>query len=601
MKEIKNLYLMIRKLLYIMSSKQRKDSIFLLVIIFIGSLFELLGVTAIIPFITAMMSPEEMMRKAYLKKILEVFNIQDRISFCIFLGICIVVIYLIKNVYLTFSAYVQIKFRSGFQKELSVKMLSTYMRRPYTYFLDTNSGVIMRGVGSAVSGVFAILDNLSKLISEALTAILVGIFIIYTDMFMALGVLSLAALCFLGVTLGFKKKMSSVGQTEYKTVALKSAYSYQAIMGHKEIKVMRREGYFVKEYEKAAEAGRKADIAYNFIGVLPERIIESVCVGSLIAVVCIRLATGVSVESFIPKLAAFAVAAFRILPSISRMTGYINKLVYFKPSLEDAYTNMLEVYEYEKNCILQEHEEDIKNDLNFYNKKFNKIQVSNVKWKYDNAKEFVIENLTLEIRRGESIAFIGQSGAGKTTLADIILGLLQPKCGQIKIDDTDIFTIPKAWARMVGYVPQSVFLIDDSVRANVAFGLHENEIDDSMIWDALDRAQLKTFVENLPDGLETLVGERGVKFSGGQRQRVAIARALYYNPEILVLDEATAALDTETEMAVMEAIESLQGYKTLIIVAHRLSTIKNCNHIFEIKNGTAYERTFDEIETKEIK
>ena len=223
------------------------------------------------------------------------------------------------------------------------------------------------------------------------------------------------------------------------------------------------------------------------------------------------------------------------------------------------------------------------------------ICLENVSWKYPNADGRVIDGLNMVILKGHAVGFVGASGAGKTTLADMILGLLPTETGAIKMDGVDIKSIPLTWSRTIGYVPQSVYLTDDTIRNNVAFGIEKEQIDDVLVWEALQQAQLKTFVESLPEGINTVVGERGIKFSGGQRQRVAIARALYYDPAILVLDEATSALDNETESAVMEAIESLQGHKTLIIVAHRLTTIKSCDEVYEIVDGKAVKKDMAEI------
>ena len=221
------------------------------------------------------------------------------------------------------------------------------------------------------------------------------------------------------------------------------------------------------------------------------------------------------------------------------------------------------------------------------------VSVENIVWQYEGQTKPVLTDVSLCIHKGESVALIGASGSGKTTLSDILLGLLAPEKGSIYMDGIDIYTIPKIWARIVGYVPQSVFLIDDTIRNNVAFGLRD--VDDSDIWKALEQAQLKAFVETLPAGLDTIVGDRGIKFSGGQRQRVAIARALFNKPEILILDEATAALDNETEKAVMESIDALQGQITMVIVAHRLTTIRNCDSIYEVKEGKAIRRDKSEV------
>ena len=305
---------------------------------------------------------------------------------------------------------------------------------------------------------------------------------------------------------------------------------------------------------------------------------------------------GTNIDTFIPVLGTFAMAAFKILPSVSKIATRVNSLVFYQKQLDATYDYLKAAREYEAEmrAYSQKHigkilDRDVEIEFR------DKLSIQNIKWKYLNSKEYVIDGLYLDIKKGESVALIGPSGAGKTTLADIIMGLLKPEAGTVEMDGKDIFAIPHQWARLIGYVPQSVFLTDDTLRNNVAFGVDEKEISDDKIWNALEKAQLREFAESLPYGLDTFVGERGVKFSGGQRQRVAIARALYENPEILVFDEATSALDNETEAAVMESIDSLQGVKTLIIIAHRLSTIRKCNKIYEVRDGVAVLRDRDEV------
>ena len=303
---------------------------------------------------------------------------------------------------------------------------------------------------------------------------------------------------------------------------------------------------------------------------------------------------GVDLQTFVPQLSVFAVAAFRILPSISKLVGSLNGLMYKRPALEAAYNGLREVEQYEK--LVQEMVDDkldrsCVKEVSF----LQKLEIKDIVWKYPRAQKEVIRDLNLTIQKGEAVGFIGPSGAGKTTLSDLILGLFKPQKGQILVDGIDIYTIPNRWAKMIGYVPQTVYLTDDTLRNNISFGIDESEVDDDKIWKALEQAQLKDYVMQLPEKLNTIVGERGIKFSGGQRQRVAIARALYYDPEILVLDEATSALDNETENAVMEAIDKLQKNKTLIIVAHRITTLKNCDKIYEIKDGKAFEVKKEQI------
>ena len=477
-----------------------------------------------------------------------------------------------------FSSYIQIWFKCGIMKDLSTTMLRDYMKRPYSYFLNVNSAEIIRGLNNDVVNVHLLIESFCKMCSDGLTFFLISCFIIYTDWHMACGIIIAGILCVLVISIGFKSKMKIAGIRYREADAEKNKNAYQAIMGIKEITVMRRRDAFVKKYEEAYEVTRRYDVQSNFMADCPAKIIEMVFVSCLILTIFIRIKQGVEVSNFIPQLAAFALAAVRLLPAISALTSHASRLVFLRPSLLGVYENITAARRYQEEEYVESIEIIDKYTFD------NKIVINNISWKYSETDRNVLENVCMEIEKGDSIGIIGESGAGKTTLVDVILGLLQPQKGNILLEDVvDIYSIPKQWANIIGYVPQNVFLLDDTIRNNITFG--SEVYDDDMIWHALEQAQLKNFVQQLPLGLDTILGERGIKFSGGQRQRIAIARALYYNPEILVLDEATSALDNDTEEALMEAIDLLQGDKTLIIVAHRLSTIEKCNKIFEVKKG----------------
>ena len=301
-----------------------------------------------------------------------------------------------------------------------------------------------------------------------------------------------------------------------------------------------------------------------------------------------------SAVELVPALSAFAMGAFRILPSLGRISSALNTAIYYMPSLNHVYENLQRINDYQEKDY-KESETGAESDRIILK---NGIDIENISWHYKNSDVYVIHNLNLTIKKGTSVAFVGQSGAGKTTLADIILGLLEPQEGKVLIDGNDIYHMGKQLGKIMGYVPQTVYLTDDTIRNNVAFGIEGSDIDDDKVWDALEQAQLKQFVKNLNQGLDTFVGDRGVRFSGGQRQRIAIARALYENPDIIIFDEATAALDNETELAVMESIHALQGYKTIIIIAHRLTTIKDCDEIYEISDGKARSRKYEELTSR---
>lgn len=596
MKDIMTLKQMICHLFYILNKKQRMQMIVLFIVIFIGSLLELLGVSAMLPFVQSILSPEELMNKSYIVFFVRIFNIVDAGSVIVFVGIGIIVIYMLKNAYLMFSSYLQAYFGNKTKKELSILMLRSYINRPYSFFIDQGTAKISQGVSTDTNGVYMLINNSFLLISEFLTAVSIAFYLIVTDWIMATGVIIVGSLCALIIVFGLKSRISRVSSLYRSALVAESKWFHQIVGGIKDILIYCKQNYFMKGYEDAYEESCKSSTYYTFIQSVPERVIETFCVTGILITVLVRLKIGTEPEAFVPSMAVFAMGAFRLLPSISRSTGYVNRLVYYRPFLESAYENMKEAQAFqseleERTRRLQEANEieDFENDFK------SDIRLSDIRWKYKEGKEEVLKGLSLTINKGEAIGIIGSSGAGKSTLGDILLRLYHPQQGEVLMDGIDIDAIPNTWSRVIGYVPQAVFLVDDTVRENVVFG--SENVDDKKVWNALEKASLTDFVRGLPNGLDTLVGERGVKFSGGQRQRIAIARALYDNPQIMILDEATSALDNETEEAVMEAIESLAGSMTLIIIAHRVTTLKSCDRIYEIIDGKAIERDKAEVIT----
>lgn len=590
---LKSLIQIKNKLVYILTDSQKKSAVFLALVIVVRVFFELLGVTAVYPFLQALLTPDVVMENKYLRPFIQFFHIETSRGVLVLIGIALILIYIFKNIYMIFSYYVQYNYSTKVQKELSIKILNSYMSRPYSFFLNINSAEILRACSGDVSGVYAILSCAFDIAAEGLSVVVIGIYIFETDTFMAVSVLLLMALVGGVIILLYKPVMKRLGRKEMDAQAVKSKAIYQTVTGVKELYVMQRKQLFLDEYSRAADDVRRVTRNKDFLAASPERIIEGVCVSGLIGVVVIRLLMGVDVMDFVPQLGMFAMAAFKILPSVGKVSNRITTIVYYNPMLDNIYHVIVKANEYEREQAQYQDMHGSGADDEMDCRFLDKVSIQNISWKYAENKDNVLHDLQLDIKKGESIALIGPSGAGKTTLADIILGLLHPQDGSVYMDGRDVYAMPKQWAQIIGYVPQSVFLMDDTVRANVAFGL--KDVDDNKIWDALQDAQIKEFVESLPYGLDTIVGERGVKFSGGQRQRIAIARALYNSPQILVLDEATSALDNETENAVMEAVEALQGKMTLIIVAHRLTTIRNCDKIYEIKDGKAIERDKEEV------
>lgn len=581
----------------LLTKKQKCQSIRVFGFILIGAIFETIGIAAILPFISAVIEPSALWKNKYIILICNYIPIRTDAELIVFLGISISAVFIIKNIFLMYITYIESRFTSNIRYELSKLMLHSYLKRPYTYFLDTNSAKMIRGINGDVSSVVEIIGCLYKIASLLLMVSGIGIFLIIQDVRLAIGVISLAIVIVLLYVLAIKKKAKQLGVIKRELDAESYQYAYQAINGYKEISIMKRQEYFLQSYTNVTSKTRKIDVLYACIMASPDRIVEAVFLTGIMSLVCWDVVSGSLSSAFISNLAVFAVAAVRILPSLATLSSRVTHLVYLRPALKGISENIKAARDY-TDGILQRETNVLEKVCNISDKWV--MNISHITWKYPNSSQYILEDASAKICCGDAVALVGKSGAGKTTLADIILGLLEPEKGNVYIDNASIFSIPKIWCKMVGYVPQTVYLVDDTIYHNVAFGIQEEEIDIKKIWAALERAQLRTFVECLPEKLNTIVGEHGVKFSGGQRQRIAIARALYYDPQIIIFDEATAALDTETEQAVMEAIEELHGSKTLIIIAHRLNTIKHCNHIFAVENRKIVEKQYGEICGKEI-
>lgn len=584
----------IKQLLYILTSAQKRESIVVFIAMICGSCLELLGVSAMYPFLQAIVDVDILSDKWYVRWIYTFFpNARDK-QIIVFLGVCIMIVFLLKNAGVLLSNYIQIRFSAKFYRELSTHMLDSYMRRPYEFFVNTNSSTIMRGISGDVSSVYQIILCGFQMLAEMINIVLIGGYLIITDAVIAGLSIAVAGVCFVVITLGFKGIMKKSGKRMREAQTWQNRYCYQAITGIKEITVLGRRQAFVKKYEVASKNVEKYTVASGVSSAAPDRIIEGVCMAGIMIVLCIRLVMGIDMGNLVPVLGVFAMGAFKLLPSVSKISSRINQIVFCMPGFDSTYANLKEAERFVDSC-------DIPTETNkdagiSHEVVFNKeIQVKGISWRYSGGSEDILENLSLTIKKGDSVGLIGSSGAGKSTLSDILMGLFEPQKGTVEVDGESIYKHKDQWAQKVGYVPQNIFLVDDTVRANVAFGLPKEEISDEKVWNALERAQIKDFIMKLPDGLDTMVGEFGVKFSGGQRQRIAIARALYNEPEVLILDEATSALDNETEKALMEAIDLLQGTITMVIVAHRLTTIKNCDHIYEIRKGTAIERRREEL------
>ncbi len=428
--------------------------------------------------------------------------------------------------------------------------------------------------------------HVMELIAEIVVCMVLGIFLFSESQSITVIVLVMLVLC-IGIFTTISKKFSKNLGAQCQIYKGK-LYQWvnQSLGGIKELKILNREDYFVDSYEEYFGKYIYGLRINRLIAVLPRYFVEAVCMSSLLLAILVKMFWGQGdITNYISQLAVFAVAAFRLLPAVGKINEHVADILYSYPSLDLIYHDLKQIEE--------EPEAKVKEEMDW---NFGRgIRVKSVSYHYPDSEEQVLNAVNLTIPKGKTAAFIGPSGAGKTTMVDIILGLLRPQMGRVYADDLNIHKHPYVWQREIGYIPQVIYLSDDTIRNNIAFGIRRENIDEEAVLEAVKKAQLYEFIENLPDGLDTFVGDRGVRLSGGQRQRIGIARALYHDPEVLVLDEATSALDSETEAAVMEAIDHLQGQKTILIIAHRLTTIRNADIVFEVADGKVCEKPKREV------
>lgn len=600
---MKNLNIVLKKMIYILNRPQKILCVLVFMLTCVGSFLECLGVSIIIPMVNVILNPEKLFENSIVQR----FHILRSIDYETMVAavVCsVIVVYLLKNGFFIFLSWVRIKFSCKIQREMSIRMMESYMSRGYQFFLQKNYGELNRGVSGDTSAVYGVLNAGFRFISDLLTIFLICLFMLFADWSLSLMMVATSFICVLLIYFVFRRNMYKAG-IQYRNFSARAGQAMvQAFQGIKDVLILRKQRYFIEEYEENQAQVQMAQCKQTVGQESPAYIIEELCVSGLMIVVAMRVISGESSADFIAILAAFAVGAFRILPSLGRISISLNQVLTNTPSINAVYEDIIEAEEYarlhpEADFVktkstkliaknrrqIRKTNEDGVSAVEQHESKSDfqsLLELKNISFHYNEDAENILEHINLEIKRGQAIALIGASGAGKSTLIDILLGLLVPQEGKIQLDGTDITEIPDAWSKIVGYVPQSVFLSSDSIKKNVAFGEDENEINDALVREALERAELWEFIKELPKGMNTQVGDRGVRLSGGQRQRIAIARALYHKPEILVLDEATSALDNETESAIMSAIDSLQGQVTMIIVAHRLTTVRNCDVIYEV-------------------
>lgn len=579
---------MIAKLRYIFDRKAKFKLVGLLFLVIIGSLAELLGVSAFMPIIQVLTDTDSIYTNEMLNYFYVNLGFGNLTEFLTAMAAVIILVYLLKNAYLIFMQNQMLKFSYKTRMQIATRLLTTYMAEPYSFHLNKNIAQLQGSIQYDAYQFMLLLQAALQLIAEVTVVGFLGIYLFYVSHSITVVILGLLVVCIGGFTLISKNVSQKLGKQNEDYNAQLYQWINQSLGGIKEVKVLNRESYFVNSYKSVYKKLIKGAKNNELIAAVPKYITETVCIVGMLLAVILKMNWGQNrINTFVMQFSVFAVAAFRLMPSAGKINAYINNIMYGKPSLELIYNDLKSI----EGCP----------DVDFSDKNRRimelkkEIRIDNLDFRYSDADTDVLHGINLTIHKGETVALIGSSGAGKTTLADLILGLHVPTGGKIEVDGVNIWDDLDAYHHMIGYIPQSIYLSDDTIRHNIAFGVKEEEIDDAAIEAAMKKAQLYDFVQSLDEKEETFVGDRGVRLSGGQRQRIGIARALYYNPEMLILDEATSALDNDTEAAVMEAIESLRGEKTMVIIAHRLSTIRNADTIYEISEGEAHIKDKSEV------
>jgi ABC-type multidrug transport system fused ATPase/permease subunit len=566
----------IKKLLFILDKPFKKKAVILQVYLVIGVLFESVGMGLIIPLVAVIMDPIASEQNFFIRGIKNITgDISSRQLVFVVLG-CFVFFYVIKTIFLSFMVWKQSEFTQGLSRNVSTRLYKGYLFQPYAFFLDKNSGILMKNVISEISAFTGFVQALMYLQTE----ISVWVGIVATLLFLQpLG--AIIVFIFVGgisyLLFSFSKKKVTVwGKERQQYDGLRSKNLSQGLTGISELKLFHKENFFLNKYDRFNKFFYDSQRKVQFIQQVQRFYLELVLIISIVLIALVVILQGKAIASILPSLSLFLFASLRLLPSANRVIANLQGMRFTKPGVELVY------HEFK---IFHSGNQQVTIGSEKINKIHSQISVQNLDYTYPSGAQKALNDVNLHIPIGSVIGIIGQSGSGKTTLVNVLTGLLHASSGKILIDDQDVTDSIYELQKFIGYVPQHIFLIDDTLKRNIAFGIPDEAIDQARLLHAIEAAQLNGVVDQLPEGIDSVVGERGIKLSGGQRQRIGIARALYNQPAVLILDEGTSALDTETENYIMESVAQLKGKLTIILVAHRYSTLHICDIVYKMQNG----------------
>lgn len=571
----------IKKLRILLDKKQKRAMAGLVVLMIIGAFLQTAGVGMLVQAVNVVIDPQVLEKSGLVRRFYDFLGCRDFRSFSITVMVLLVVTFAVKNFFLFVQQKLTFAFVYTNQFATSERMMRNYLRRGYEFYLNADTAVVQRNITSDVNNMYALILALLQLLSDGVMSLfVVGYCLMTNGVMTVLLAVSLVLLMALIKSI-LKPIMYKAGKDNQDYYSGLFKWISQTVQGIKEVKVTGKEQYFVDEYRKCGSGYVNAVQRYSLYNNVPKLLIETVCIAVMMGYMIALTLLGTATENMLEVLSTLAAAAFVLLPAVNRINNQINSIAYFEPFFMGVSDN------------LQDEISDTKVDMSFAADEEEKlplcrsIELKDIVYAYPNTDKLIFDHADLTIPIGASVGIVGTSGAGKSTIVDILLGLLEVKEGSIRADGVDVKDRYRNWLKNIGYIPQMIFMLDDTIRRNVAFGVHDEKIDENRVWEVLREARLDEFVKTLPEGLDTGIGERGIRLSGGQRQRIGIARALYYDPEVLILDEATSALDNDTEAAIMDSINRLHGRKTLVIIAHRLQTIEKCDLVYRVENGQA--------------
>ena len=571
----------LKKLSVLLDKKQKNTMVGLVFLMIIGAALQTAGVSMILPVVNLVMDKEAIHKEGLLNDAFCLIGGGSETRFTVIVMLALIGVFILKNVFLYFQQKVTLAFVYTNQFRTSERMMKNYLRRGYEFYLNADTAVVQRSITSDVNNMYALILALLQLMSDSIVFVFLVVFCFQQDPVMTILIAVVLLLLLIVIKKILKPILHKAGEDNQNYYSGLFKWISQTVQGIKEVKISCKEQYFVSEYVKCGKGYVDAVQKYSLYNQVPKLLIEVVCVIVMIGYMIFMILTGVDNDQMITTLTAFAAAALVLLPCVNRINNQINNISYFEPFFMGVSDNLQDEINGENVDMSYATDSEKKLPIK------EKIELKDIVYAYPNTDKKIFDHASLTIPVGASVGVVGTSGAGKSTVVDILLGLLEVQNGTILADGVDVKDHYRAWLKNVGYIPQMIFMLDDTIRKNVAFGVPEDKIDEDRLWEVLKEAQLDTFIKTLPEGLDTGIGERGIRLSGGQRQRIGIARALYNNPEVLILDEATSALDNDTEAAIMESINRLHGKKTLVIIAHRLQTIEKCDMVYRVENGKA--------------